>query len=93
MADGIDKHDDRKRRCPMLGHDVNFSYCRAPGQPAPCRKVLDCWFRIFDVEGHLREHLSEDELERIVMPRPDKVTTLMDLIERAKRRKENPSSE
>ena len=49
MAETISQHDQRKRHCPLLGHEIHFGYCRAPGSELPCRKIFDCWFRIFDI--------------------------------------------
>jgi len=68
----------------MLGHDVPFSYCREPGRDLPCRKVFDCWWETFDVEGFVREHFSEAEIGRILAPPADKMATLAELIERAR---------
>ena len=69
----------------MLGHDIQFSYCRAPGRPLPCRKVFDCWFETFDVEAFIRGHFDEADVQRILAPPADKMSTLLDLIEKAKR--------
>jgi len=85
MPDPIDAHDNRERRCPMLGHPVKFSYCRAPGRDLPCRRVFDCWWETFDVVEFLREHLSEDEIARMTAPRQDKAVTIVELIQRARR--------
>ena len=76
-------HDPRRRRCPMLGHDVPFSYCRAPASDVPCRKIFDCWWETFDVEDFLRAHLGQEEIARILSPRQDKMASLVDLIQRA----------
>lgn len=85
MPDALDAHDDRRRRCPMLGHDVPFSYCRAPAADMPCRRILDCWWQSFDVDGYLHSHWSEQEIRQILAPRPDKRVTLLELIEQARR--------
>ena len=69
----------------MLGHEVPFSYCRAPARHLPCGKVLDCWYEAFDVEGFLRAHFTEAEISEILRPRQDKMVTLVELIERALR--------
>ena len=31
----------------MLGHPVEFSYCRTTGSDSLCRKILDCWWEEF----------------------------------------------
>ena len=52
----ITEHDAKKRRCPMLGHEVAFSYCREPGSETPCRKIFDCWWETFDVSAFINDH-------------------------------------
>ncbi len=82
----IAAHDARSIRCPRLGHDVPFSYCRAPASDTPCPGMLGCWANALDVEAYLREHYGEAVIEKLRQPRPDKVVTLVELIEQAKRR-------
>jgi len=84
MTEPIEANDHRERRCPMLGHPVKFSYCRAPGRDLPCRRVFDCWWETFDVVAFLRPHLSEAEIARITAPRQDKAATIIELIQRAR---------
>ena len=85
MDDDITAHDRRRRRCPMLGHDVPFSYCRAPARDLPCRRIFDCWWETFDVRAFLERHFSEDDVARILAPPKDKAATLIELIERARK--------
>ncbi|OPZ99531.1 MAG: hypothetical protein BWY71_00959 [Planctomycetes bacterium ADurb.Bin412] len=82
----IERHDIRKIRCRMLGHEVPFGYCRQGCGELPCRKIFDCWFEVFPVEEFMREHYSREQIEKILSPPPDKVTTLIDLIQRAQQR-------
>jgi hypothetical protein len=89
MAEGIEQHDKRIRRCPMLGHDIAFVYCRAPASELPCSKVFDCWFEMFDVRGFIREHFTPEQIERILAPRQDKAATLVELIQRARQRRQS----
>jgi hypothetical protein len=69
----------------MLGHDIAFSYCRAPASRLPCGRILDCWWETFDIEGFIRRHYSPQDIEAILAPRKDKMLTLVELIERAKK--------
>lgn len=74
-------------RCPRLGHHVAFSYCRSENRGLPCFKTLDCWFERFEVEQYLRRRLSSDEWERAFeKPPKEKVVSLLELIEQAKKR-------
>jgi hypothetical protein len=82
----ITEHDAKKRRCPLLGHEVAFSYCRTPGSDTPCRKIYDCWWETFDVAAFMKEHYDEATISRVTAPPPPKTATLMDLIEQARRR-------
>ena len=52
-------------RCPRLGHEIYFSYCRQENMGLPCFKILDCWFAYFDVVDYLRRELSEEEWKEI----------------------------
>lgn len=83
-----DTHDQRSRRCPMLGHPLTFAYCRAPGSSRPCRKILDCWWETFEVEAFIRSCYGDEGLAEITAPRKEKVLTLMQLIEQARKGKE-----
>ena len=90
VAEEITAHDHRTRRCPMLGHEVSFAYCRAPGSPLPCRRILDCWGGLFDVRGYLEAHFSKQQIEKILAPPKDKMLTLVELIEKARKSKMQP---
>jgi hypothetical protein len=71
-------------RCPRLGGTVPFRYCMAPGEPAVCSKVLDCWWEVFDVVSHLKRQLSEEDFERVVQHRnpPNRMATILELVEK-----------
>jgi len=93
MSEDICKHDHRVRRCPVLGHDVAFSYCRAPGSNLPCRRIFDCWWETFDIEGFVRRHYDDADIEKILAPKDHKMVTLVELIEKAKQRAEGNSNQ
>jgi len=74
-------------RCPRLGHQINFPYCRSENQGLPCFKTLDCWFNHFDVTAYLKEQLSKEQFEMsFVNKGKPKVLSLLDLIDKAKAR-------
>jgi hypothetical protein len=85
MSEEITAHDDQKRYCPMLGHEIRFTYCRAPASDLPCRKIFNCWFRTFDVETFVRNHFTQEEIDKILTPSRDKTLTIIDLIEKARK--------
>jgi hypothetical protein len=81
----IDHYDSQVCRCRMLGHEVPFSYCRRMQQNLPCSKVADCWYNSIPVEEYLRSHFTDEEIEKIFAPPKQKIATLIDLIEKAKK--------
>jgi len=75
-------------RCPKLGHQIHFSYCRKENFGLPCPKTLNCWYSYFHVEQYLRNELSPEEWrEAFENPGKPKVLSLMDLIDQAQKRK------
>jgi len=74
-------------RCPRLGHQIYFSYCRSENMGLPCFKTLDCWFQHFPVEDYLKEELKQEEWVKVFSkpPKP-KLHSLIELAEQAKKR-------
>jgi hypothetical protein len=90
----LDGHDDKKKYCRMLGHEIAFSYCRQGASARPCRKIFDCWFETFDIEGFMKEHFAAEELQAILAPPKLKMTSLVELIRQAQKNAEaNKSGE
>lgn len=81
----IEDHDDRKRRCPQLGHEVPFRYCRQLAEGLPCRRVMDCWHGYFDIVAYLRDHYSDEQIQVILSPPKPKITSILEMIDRAKK--------
>ncbi|MBA4398115.1 MAG: hypothetical protein C0394_12140 [Syntrophus sp. (in: bacteria)] len=80
-------YDHLEVRCPRLGHELNFSYCRVEAGNLPCHRTIKCWQAFFPVADHLKEILSPAQWERFSRQSPpDKMTTIIDLIEQAKAR-------
>ena len=89
MADAAERHDHHSRRCPMLGHDVTFGYCRSPDSDVPCRRIFDCWRETFDVRDFVRSVYGEAMIGRILSAPQDRAATIVDLIQKARRNAEN----
>jgi len=84
--------NDYMIRCPRLGHQIYFSYCRRENRGLPCFKTLDCWYPHFLVEEYLREELEPEEWEKaFTKPKTTKMVSLLELIEQAKKRTEKGS--
>lgn len=84
--------DEQTIRCPRLGHQISFSFCRIENKGLPCFKALDCWYVHFPVEDHLRAELTSEQwsnaFDRPVKP---KMASLLELIEQAKKvKKQEP---
>ena len=80
--------DHLERRCPRLGGQISFKYCRLHGgEQLLCWKIFDCWWEFFDIVAYLREHLSDEAFGQLRNSRPKpKVTSLIELIDQAKKR-------
>jgi len=79
-------HDHKLIRCPKLGDEMTFAYCLQEAGDLPCARIITCWQGAFDVAALLKEDLSPDHWERFSHTAPkDKVTSLIEMIEKAKR--------
>ncbi len=85
----LDKYNI-KIRCPRLGHEVSFDYCRKEDSGLPCNRALICWGNVFDVESILKQELSSDDWKKIfeTPPKP-KLVSLLELIKQAKKHKKD----
>ncbi len=80
------EHDHQLIRCPKLGDEMTFAYCLTEAGNLPCTRVISCWQSAFDVEALLRKRLKPADWERFACAQPkDKMTTLIEIIENAKR--------
>jgi hypothetical protein len=83
------RYDHLQIRCPRLGGEVTFAYCRREAGDIPCPRTIACWEPYFPVEAYLKTALTPAQWDRWSTREPkDKITTLMELIEEAKRRKQ-----
>jgi hypothetical protein len=86
-------HDEREIRCPKLGHELTFAYCRREGGHLPCARIIRCWESLFSVESFMRDTLDAETWDAFCRQAPpDKMTTLLDLIEKAKARQQTGGS-
>lgn len=90
-----DRNDHLEKRCPRLGSDITFAYCRTCGQGfLPCGKIFDCWWETFDIAAFLKETLPEAVFNKLAEFRPKpKLTSILELIEEAKKRATNTNKE
>jgi predicted adenine nucleotide alpha hydrolase (AANH) superfamily ATPase len=85
----IKEHDALIIRCPQLGGEVPFRYCRTVNEDLPCRRMMVCWeFRI-EISKFLDEHYSLDQIQSTLTPsNKTRLDTILELIEKAKKVKE-----
>lgn len=85
----IEEYDDLLIRCPMLGGEVPFRYCRTLNEELPCRRIILCWeFRI-EIGKFLAEHYSLDQIQKaLAPPTKTRLETILELVEKAKKIKE-----
>jgi hypothetical protein len=81
-----ERYDSLQIRCPRLGGEVTFKYCRVEGGELPCMRIVACWQCCISVAQYLREILSPEQLERFAEQKPkERIATLVELIEAAKK--------
>jgi len=81
----IDRYDDKKLYCRLLGHEVPFAYCRQGAASQPCRKIFDCWYETFDIQQFMQEHFTEEQIKALTAPPKPKMASLMELIQQAQK--------
>lgn len=85
----IEEHDELTIRCPMLGGEVPFRYCRTLNEELPCRKIIICWEFRMEIAKFLSDHYSLDQIEKaLTPPTKTRLETILELIEKAKKSKE-----
>ena len=78
---------DKLVRCPRLGDEMAFSYCLQESGAFPCSRIISCWSSVFDVESFLHKKMTAQDWESFNNSLPkDKVTSLIEIIEAAKRK-------
>lgn len=79
--------DHQLIRCPKLGDEMTFAYCREEAGNLPCTRIIACWQAAFDVPALLRDCLTSGQWAQFTAARPqDKVISLIQMIEKAKKR-------
>ena len=85
----IEEHDTLIIRCPQLGGEVPFKYCRTVNEDLPCRRIIICWEFKIEIPKFLGEHYMIDQIQRALAPPPKtRIETILELIEKAKKIKE-----
>lgn len=72
MLDVETVFDALEMRCPRLGGEVTFAYCRKIGDGLPCTRSLICWEAPFPVADYMARVLTEDEWRAVFEAPPKK---------------------
>jgi len=85
----IEEHDGLIVRCPSLGGEVPFRYCRTLQGDLPGPRMTVCWEFRMEISRFLSEHYSADQIRRAwPLPTRTRLKTILDLIEAAEKMKE-----
>lgn len=76
-------YDRLERRCPRLGHRIEFLYCRQEHGGIPCAAILRCWDHA-PIHSRLEEAFPQRMSEIAHGSSPDKLCTVMECIDRAR---------
>ncbi len=83
--DILARMDALEARCPKLGHQVTFEYCRQESGRLPCSRALVCWNHRLPVEMIFKKLVGEETFEAVFGGTPkSRVESLMEAIEAAK---------
>jgi hypothetical protein len=82
----LTENDTLSRHCPMLGHEVPFSYCRQPGQEIPCRRMFDCWWETIDIRAFVADNYNEEIQNIMLQPPKPKILSLIEIQEQVRKR-------
>ncbi|MBU2549779.1 MAG: hypothetical protein KKB20_15300 [Proteobacteria bacterium] len=84
MLDVKTPFDDLESRCPRLGGEVTFDYCRKLAGGLPCGRSLICWELLFPVQLYMARILTEEEWrEAFDQPGPGRLERILEAAARA----------
>jgi hypothetical protein len=82
-----EQYDSGNIYCRKLGHNLTFAYCRREFEEKPCARIKACWRGLLPLDDWLKDHFKQEEIDYIdAIPAP-KLSTLIELIEKAKKGK------
>ena len=58
----IDQFDTIPIRCPRLGGDAHFKYCRSSEEPF-CHRIIVCWAERIDIGTFLAGHYTPEQIQ------------------------------
>jgi len=90
-----DQHDHLTKRCPSLGGEVPFLYCRKQNEGKLCLRLPECWTGLIDVQVYLQTFFTPEEIGILFSASPPgRMKTFLLNLERVnKMQKENKQKE
>jgi hypothetical protein len=84
MKDVATVFDRLDTRCPRLGGEVTFDYCRKMGEGLPCSRSLLCWAPQFPVMEYMIRVLDSDEWRQVFeQPPKPRLSSVLEAAHRA----------
>lgn len=84
----MNRYDKVEIRCPKLGCEITFAYCKQEQGDLPCARTIGCWKPYFPVEEYLKEILSDVDKERFHNARSQgRMATIFETVDRIKSQK------
>ena len=81
-------------RCPSLGGEVPFSYCRKQGKGDPCPRLPGCWIKRVDIAAYIQKFFSPQEINDFFLQVPTgRMDTFISHLTKATAAKESASKE
>ena len=78
----MNRYDELMTRCPRLGSEITFAYCRIEQGHLPCSRLIACWSPSIPVAAWLDEMLSPGQLEQFTgSSGKDRLTVLFEIVE------------
>ncbi len=78
------RYDSYEKRCPILGHQIQFSYCRQSEEEKPCSRILSCWSNSLPIHTYISKFFGPDDIQRLKIIPKNKMYTIIDLINKIK---------
>jgi len=80
----IDQYDSLAIRCPRIGGDVIFKFCRSCDQPF-CHRIIVCWAITIDIGTYLAQNFTPQQIHSGLERKPrDKLSQLLNLAQKSK---------
>ena len=77
----MNRYDELMNRCPKLGGEVTFAYCRREQGDLPCARLVSCWPSL-PLEDWLKKVLSPKALQSFKdQPAKSRIDTIFQTLE------------